>query len=245
MRGTRFVLVMLLGAGLACQSDKSVPEAGAVLVKVKCATGAPTPDELRVWVYDDRDRLWDGVRVPDEGPLVVASPQNLGTILIAPGQIQGKLRVHVRGLLRGGRALDGMLNIAAPTVGDRTYDVLLLAELPLDADGDDVPDAIDDCPSAANPAQGGCPSLGALDAAIAPDGAADLGRDARSQGSACSANSECQSGFCKDGACCDTACTDACFACGTGVCLSVRRTDDAPECTGAMSCNSRGRCVTN
>jgi hypothetical protein len=158
MRGGRLTLLLLLTMALACRSAKTVPEPGAVLLHVKCATGVPTPDELRVWVYDDGGRLWDGVRIPPDGPLAVASAQDLGTILIQPGTIHGKLRVHIRGLVVGARVADGVLKIDSPASGDRSYDLLLEAAAPVDSDGDDVPDSIDDCLSAANPAQGGCPA---------------------------------------------------------------------------------------
>ncbi len=158
MRGGRLALLLLLATGQGCRSAKTVPEPGAVLLHVKCAAGAPTPDELRAWVYDDGGRLWDGVRIPPDGPLVVASAQDLGTILIQPGTIDGKLRVHVRGFVVGARVADGALRIDSPASGDRTYELLLEAAAPVDSDGDDVPDSLDDCLGAANPAQGGCPA---------------------------------------------------------------------------------------
>ncbi len=158
MRGGRLTLLLLLAMGLACRSAKTVPEPGAILLHVRCATGVPTPDELRVWVYDDGGRLWDGVRIPPEGPLVAASAQDLGTILIQPGTIHGKLRVHIRGFVVGARVADGALKLDSPASGDRTFELLLEAAAPADGDGDDVPDSIDDCLGAANPAQGGCPA---------------------------------------------------------------------------------------
>ena len=50
-----------------------------------------------------------------------------------------------------------------------TIAVALQSVVPLDGDGDDVPDAIDDCPSAADSAQAGCPT----DAPTAADAATD------------------------------------------------------------------------
>jgi hypothetical protein len=166
LRSARLVIPLLFLAGLACRSAKSVPEPGAVLLKVKCPADAPTPDELRVWVYDDGGRLWDGVRIPAQGPLVVANPRELGTILIVPGVMRGKLRIHLSGLAAGARVLDGILTVDSLSAGDRTYDILLTAELPVDADMDGVPDLIDDCPTAANPVQGGCPAPVVPDAGI-------------------------------------------------------------------------------
>jgi hypothetical protein len=375
--------------GLACRSAKTVPEPGAVLLHVKCATGVPTPDELRVWVYDDGGRLWAGVRIPPDGPLAVASSQDLGTILIQPGTIHGKLRVHVRGFVVGARIADGVLKIDSPASGDRTFELLLEAAAPVDSDGDNVPDSLDDCLGAANPAQGGCPAPsgsepgpdasfveagvadGPGDAPAVPvevgvplDSGNDRGPDAATRsdspvdlrtvisgldattnagsavdaidgddgascidggvcnlpqgalcalntdcasgfcadgvcctnactgpcrscnqpsatgicqgypsgtdpevecgsgatcngvgacgtvsppnlanGQLCSSGTQCLSGFCTDGVCCGTACSSPCQACGTGTCLTVKKTDDPPECTGTMTCNPHGTCV--
>jgi hypothetical protein len=181
MRGRRLALLIVLTLGAACRSAKTEPEAGAVLVHVKCAPGAPTPDELRAWVYDEGGVLWDGVRIPADGALAPASAQDLGTVLIQPGQIRGQLRVHMRGYAAGARISDGTLAIASPGTGGRVYDLVLDAALPPDADGDDVPDAIDDCPAAANPAQGGCATATAPEAspdASNPDGEVDGGNEA-------------------------------------------------------------------
>jgi hypothetical protein len=163
---------MLLALALGCASDKVVPESGAVLITVRCPAGGPVPDELRVWIYDDSGRLWDGVRLPEQGPLVPAGAENLGTILVAPGPIQGGLRIHLRGLLGGLRALDGVLTVGSLVDGDRAFDLLLDTALPPDDDGDNVPDSIDDCVGVANPAQGGCPGP------VLPDAAAGGASDA-------------------------------------------------------------------
>ncbi len=164
MRGRRLVLPILLLAGLGCRSAKTVPEPGAILLHVKCAAGVPTPDELRAWVYDDGGSLWTDVRIPATGPLVPVSAQDLGTILIAPGPVRGKLRLHIRGLVASARAADGTRTVDAPTNGDRTYDLVLEAAVPADDDGDDVPDSLDDCPGTSNPTQGGCPAVTPPDA---------------------------------------------------------------------------------
>lgn len=72
-------------------------------------------------------------------------------------------------------------------------------------------------------------------------------------GSACSAQSQCKSGFCVDGVCCDKACTGACEACSLtkkgsgadGVCQPVKAgTDPNAGCPddGAASCQRDGAC---
>jgi hypothetical protein len=438
MRGLRIGLLILLTTGLACRSAKTVIEPGAVLLHLKSTVGMPVPDELRAWVYDDTGVLWDGTRIPADGPLPATNGPDLGTVLIQPGAIQGPLRVHIRAFASGARILDGVLSIPSPIGADRSFDLLLAPEVPTDADHDDVPDRIDDCPDVSNPAQGGCltamaadagsdgaalgpsPSDGMEDAQrgadqtadtpvdqaevepdVADDGARDLsplpdagdgatprpdsavgadgphvtdqaatgapldvgetdaaeaedagvrhdvgsdsgpGADARidgnpdglgvgsacddagtcgkaqgtscgqdgecasghcadgvcctnacagpcrscnqpsaagvcqgyaagsdpelecaggatcngvgacgpqpipnlANGQLCSGASQCSSGFCKDGVCCDNACTSPCEACGSGTCLTVKRSDDVPECAGTSTCNPKGICV--
>lgn len=416
-------LLLLLAS---CRSGKTEIEAGAILLEIKSAQADQIPDELRVWVYDDTGRLWDGERVPAEGTLAPKGPQDLGSILIQPGPLTGNLRVHVQGLALGLRILDGTL-IAAPVPGNQAFDLVLDSAILPDEDGDGVPDVIDDCARAANPMQGGCPPASdaaviespdvAFDVPVGLDGQPDavLGRDARDGGNApplfdavspdttivlgdaardalsidsrvrsdvqwqhdtsdalrdgavdsadaravydarladtrrdllvdsppggpdadegcgdlgpcnlsqgalcaediecasgvcadgvccnnaclgpcrscsqpdfmglcqayavgsdpeaecssgntcngagacgappspnlangqlCGAGAQCASGFCVDGVCCNSKCDEPCFACGTGNCLTVRRTEDAPQCSDGRSCDRKGICV--
>jgi hypothetical protein len=170
------LLPLLLLVLSACRSGKTELEAGAILLEIKCAEPGQTPDELRVWVYDGTGRLWDGTRVPADGKLSPKSAQDLGSLLIQPGTLTGKLRVHVQGLARGVRILDGTL-MAAPTEANRTFDVVLQSAIPADGDGDGVPDVIDDCAGFANPQQGGCPA--GNDASVpSPDAPVDSPRPA-------------------------------------------------------------------
>lgn len=76
----------------------------------------------------------------------------------------------------------------------------------------------------------------------------------KAQGLACSANTDCGTGFCVDGVCCESACTDACTACSEGrtgeqdgLCKPITAdTDPDQECeatacvTGA--CDGQGAC---
>src|SRR5204862_8027982 len=133
-------------------------ESGAVLLDLSIASSVTTPDELRIWVYDDSGALWNDVRVPDAGALAPESATHLGTVLIQPGAAQGALRIHVRRLAAEARGADGMLSLP---VGIRGEVALMLdGAVPADGDGDDIPDAIDDCPAIANADQHGCPGGG-------------------------------------------------------------------------------------
>jgi hypothetical protein len=165
------ILSSLVGG---CGKSRVVPERGAALLRITTdvASPVPPPDELRVWAYDDGGRLWDGVRVPDQGALRMASAGSYGTLLVQPGAIHGALRLRVRALASGARVMDGVASIAEALLGKDTIDLRLSEAVLPDGDGDDVPDIIDDCLAVANPAQGGC--AGALPASDAgADGTAD------------------------------------------------------------------------
>jgi len=237
----------------------AVPEPGAALLKVTAdeTTLAAAPDELRVWAYDDHGRLWDAVRVPEQGALALRGPGDYGTLLIQPGAIDGALRIHVRGLAAGVRAADAVVSVDASQRGKATVE-LQLSTIPLiDADADDVPDAIDDCVGQANPNQGGCSlapeatddgavldasdasaDAGAVEAGGMPDGA-DAGPDIGGgetgapdgPGDAVDARSDAGAGDAvSDGAASD-ACTSG--AGGAGPC---------PQPNGAP-CASNGQCT--
>jgi hypothetical protein len=144
-----------------------------------------------------------------------------------------------------------------------TAELELYTALPGDGDGDGVPDDIDDCAAAANPAQGGCAlgsdggaggsgggtgadDGGTDDAAAADDGGACDGACGRPAGAACGLDADCVSGFCADGVCCETACLGPCRSCNQpsadGVCQPYRvGTDPEREC-GDSTCNGAGAC---
>jgi hypothetical protein len=235
----------------ACRPGGSAPEPGAILLRLDVMSGAPTPDELRVFVYDDTGILWSNQRVPAEGALVPQSAQSLGTILIQPGATTGTLRLEVRGLAAGILVEDGLLEIAPGARGQGTFDLALGTPLPRDGDGDGIPDEIDDCPAVADPYQTGCPVTvdagGDADVdADAGDPCADGGCGAP-QGSTCRANGDCASGFCADGVCCANACTGACRSCNQpgsdGVCSGYPQgTDPELECATGTTCNGAGAC---
>jgi hypothetical protein len=269
----QIALALAVFSAAACRSSKEIPEPGAFVLDVKLAAGAQTPDELRVFVYDDTGALWNDVRVPAEGPLVPQSAADLGTILIQPGVTVGDLRFDLRGLSSGALVDEGTLQIPGASAAGGTFDVTLAAGLPADGDGDGVPDPIDDCSGVPDPKQAGCPrdagasdgasghrdaaadarqdasvahmDAGRMDAARTDAGHMDAGRDLplKAKGVVCGGADECATGFCKDGVCCNSACTDACNSCATGTCTEVKNAVDDPECVAPMSCNNKGKCV--
>ena len=145
--------VLLAAASVGCGKETKV-EGGAVLLELSVATGVSTPDELRVSVYDDAGTIWRDARVPGTGALTPESATRLGTVLIQPGTTQGGA-AHSRSGLRGIRAR--RRRDAGDSSARGQFALQLDAAVPADADGDDVPDAIDDCLDVANPSQGGCP----------------------------------------------------------------------------------------
>src|SRR5256885_1447976 len=106
----RFCWITLLAplVGVGCRTATQVPEPGAVLLRMTLTAGTPTPDELRIFVYDDTGTLWSDVRVPEQGALAPADATRLGTILIQPGASTGTLRLHIRGLAGGARVSEGV-----------------------------------------------------------------------------------------------------------------------------------------
>jgi hypothetical protein len=178
-RRTMALLVAVVAAA-ACRSSREVPEAGALLLEVRLAPGAQTPDEVRIFGYDDTGLLWNDVRVPGQGPLSPQSATELGTVLIQPGVTVGDLRFDLRGLSSGTLVDEGTLKIPAASAAGGTFEVTLASALPADGDGDGVPDPIDDCPSVPDPKQAGCAIDGGVtDAAIGRrDAAPDVSRDA-------------------------------------------------------------------
>ena len=263
--------VVLAGLIFGCRGGTQVPEDGALLLRVTLAAGAPMPDELRLWAYDDTGVLWSNTRFPTDGPLVPQSSTFLGTILIQPGTTVGDLRIDLRGLQDGGVVDEAILIVTPAERATATFDVTLSAALLSDGDGDGVSDPIDDCPTVPDPAQTGCGrdagtsdgGAGRAGAAGGRAGGAGAGGGGKAgasgagghggaagssnlpRGASCGAASQCASGFCKDGACCDSACTDACNSCATGRCTSVTNAEDAPECVAPKSCDRKGKCVQN
>jgi hypothetical protein len=150
----RIGLLCLLALGLACRSPKSVPEQGALLLHLTCATNLARPTELRAWVYDDHGVLWNAASL---GAGKLTCPE-LGTVLVQPGTFSGPLRLHIAAFADNVPILDNALTVAGLT-GARTVDVALAFPLESDDDGDGVPNLIDDCPAVANPDQQGCPAV--------------------------------------------------------------------------------------
>jgi hypothetical protein len=251
VRGHAALSCALLAVTLAsCRGGGQVAEPGAVLLHFALTDGAPTPEELRLWVYDDTGALWSDARFPSEGGLPPPQGRELGTILVQPGTSAGILRIHAVGLIGGAPALDGVLTVPASSRGSADLTVMLASELTDDTDRDGVPDAIDDCKAVANPTQTGCsaPVDGGVDGGRIDAASCDAAGCQRANGAACGTDGECSSGFCADGVCCANACVGPCRSCNQpnadGLCQSYPSgTDYEHEC-GTATCNGAGACGT-
>jgi hypothetical protein len=244
----------LVLAGLAvplCGCRGEIP--ASLMLTVMTGPDAPPAESLRVRVFDARGAAHDDARFAVPAP----GGTQLGTVVIYPRQ-QGSLalRVQVQGLIGEAVVCEGTL--AAELVAGQQLArsmVLLGPSRPADADGDGVPDGIDNCPAFPNPAQvdadgdgqpddcqpsrdGGVDAgmdLGADDAE-APDADGEAGT-ARPPEAACTVPADCTSGHCVDGLCCDSACSDSCQACN----LAGSEGRCAPIAAGQP--DPRGRCV--
>ena len=91
---------------------------------------------------------------------------------------------------------------------------------------------------------------GGSPACKSPNACDGAGGCKKGSGQACSASSECSSGFCADGYCCDAACTQTCKACNlsgsVGKCKDVAAgkpdASASSPCSGASACDGAGAC---
>jgi hypothetical protein len=142
---------LAVAAALALVACRSTPT--TVLLRIEAATGLPYPDELRLSVHADEGRV-----VGDEKLAAAALP---GEVVLYPRQSSGALRILVRARSQGGPVGEGTTT-AVLEAGRQVRATLVVrpGALP-DADGDGVPDTIDNCPAIPNPAQGPCAGLDA------------------------------------------------------------------------------------
>ena len=154
----RIVVAVALVAAAGCHGKTEVPAPGAALLRViPSAPARPTPadDPLRAVRLRRLRRALERPAGPLPGrALVPESASLLGTILIQPGTTAGDLRIDLRGLLAGALVDEGTVKIPAAELSGGTFALTLEAALPVDSDGDGVPDPVDDCPLVPDPSQG-------------------------------------------------------------------------------------------
>jgi hypothetical protein len=169
----RALRIVLLGCGVlaACSAAPAT-----VLLEIRAEPGVAPLDELRLSVLDANGIAVGNRRVPESG-----TPTLPGEVVLYPPPAAGPLRLWARGVRAGATVGEGAA-LVTPQPGRQLRASLTLkpGRLP-DTDDDGVPDAVDSCPAAANPAQGPCPQRdaggdGARDL-LAPEAGLDAGRD--------------------------------------------------------------------
>jgi len=161
--GARSLLLRPLVLALALAGCADRPT--RALLDLSIEAGAPAPTQLVVTVFDPYRAI------ADRRAVTTSAPTLPGLVIVSlPARDQ-----EVRLLVDGG-PVTGTARVAARAGSDQRAAVVLRAGLP-DADADGIPDAIDDCPDVANPAQIDTDGDGFGDACRAPvvDGGTDGG----------------------------------------------------------------------
>jgi hypothetical protein len=154
--------------------------AHGVLLDVQLAGPGPRPRTvLLTWIEPARIAFVDQpVLTPDPS---VSDDRRLGTVFVETEGRAGPRRAILRGLVNGNVEWEGAARLDAPATGRSTVLISLVARRLPDADGDGLPDQVDDCPAHAD-ATGACAETqtdaaagtGGLPEAGAPvDGAAE------------------------------------------------------------------------
>ena len=153
-------LTVAVGFGGGCSSDAPA----TVLLTIRAA-GALSPDELRLSVFDANSRVVDAQRLPADG-----APTLPATVVLYPANRSGELRLLVHARVNDAVVAEGVTRVELKSGAQVLAEVTLLSGRLADADGDDVPDDIDRCPTLANPMQGPCEPDAGLDGPGADSG---------------------------------------------------------------------------
>jgi Thrombospondin type 3 repeat len=153
----------------------------SVLLRIEAAAALPPPDRLALSVYNEQGTAVSARSLPTcvgvDGGGTCPPPQLPGEVVLYPDPGQSsELRILVQAL-QGTTVVGEGVAKASVVAGAQTSAVVTVQpDAMLDADGDGVPDAIDNCPQIPNPDQGPCQtSDGGLDAG--PDAPGDAGGD--------------------------------------------------------------------
>jgi hypothetical protein len=156
-RAVRWLLALLVCGG--CADGPTT-----LLVTVQLGEGEARPSSLEVRVYDPYGEV--------AAPLTVVNPQLPGTLGVRSLPAEARL---LRVVVDGDGGLEGGAMVTSVPHGQARATVTLQSGTP-DADGDGVPDAIDDCPGVADPDQANTQGSGEGDACRGVDlGGVDAG----------------------------------------------------------------------
>lgn len=139
-------LFLVIVALAACRSTPT-----SVLLTIEAATGLPTPDELRLDLFDPGGPAVKDRRLPESG-----APALPDDVVLFPKESSGLVRILVRALAGGAAVGQGATSVELKSGAQVKATVMVRAGALPDRDGDGVPDEIDSCPDLPNPEQGSC-----------------------------------------------------------------------------------------
>ena len=139
-------LVFVVVALPACKSTPT-----SVLLTIEAATGLPTPDELRLDVFNPGGSAVKDRRLPESG-----APALPDDVVLFPKESSGLVRILVRALAGGAEVGQGVTSVELESGAQVKATVTVHAGALPDRDGDGIPDEIDSCPDLPNPEQGPC-----------------------------------------------------------------------------------------
>ncbi len=224
---------------IAAACSKSQP--ATVLLSIRNGGTATVPDGVRLNVYGTRGPLFGEARLPAQGTLIPTSASVLGTIVIYLKDTDGQVRFEAHGI-GGSETLSQGTARCTPEAGRQVAaDLVLQPGTMPDADGDRLPDTIDNCIYVWNDQQGDSDEDGVGDVC----GGSIYG--GAPNGSGCKVDMGCESQHCVDGFCCDTACDQPCQSCKArpGTCTDIAEGQDSEgDCAmdPVSTCGRTGKC---
>jgi hypothetical protein len=142
-----FALCAALLAQLQCKTAPTT-----VLLELRRGQGLPALDHIKLSIFDVEGATpINDKRIPKTG-----KPELPDSVVLYPKKSNGELRIFAIGIKEGAVAGEGVTRVTLVS-GTQVRAVVVINPGTLaDSDGDEVPDAIDNCPKVPNPSQGPC-----------------------------------------------------------------------------------------